>query len=103
MVTETVWYLGYEIEVCNRDFLIYAPNRDVACFPSMASTRSWIRRHRKSLGMQQEKGGGPTSSAGAAQSSVLPPRPVELAQATREPAMSRGPGFLLGPQNFLGV
>lgn len=37
MITETVWYLGYEIEVCNRDFLIYAPNRDVACFPSMTS------------------------------------------------------------------
>jgi hypothetical protein len=58
VVTETVWYLGYEIEVCSRDFLVFAPNRDVACFPSMMSTRSWIRRHRKSLGTQQEEGGG---------------------------------------------
>ncbi len=45
--TETVWYLGYEIEVCNRDFLIYAPNRDVACFPSMSRARQWVRAHRK--------------------------------------------------------
>ena len=102
MVTETVWYLGYEIEVCNRDFLIFAPNKDVACFASMQTARGWIRRHRK-LGTQQEEGGGPKSSAGAAQSHVLPPQPVVLAQANQKPAMSRGPGFLLGPQNFLGV
>jgi len=99
MVTETVWYLGYEIEVCNRDFLVFAPNRDTACFASMATARGWIKRHRK-LGTRQEEGGGPTGSAGAAQSHVLPPRQVELAQATRPTAMSRGPGFLLGPKIF---
>ncbi len=47
VATETVWYLGYEIEVCNRDCLVFAPNRDIACFPSMASARKWIRRHRR--------------------------------------------------------
>lgn len=49
VATETVYYLGYEIEVCNRDLLIFAPNRDIACFLSMAEARRWIRQHRKEV------------------------------------------------------
>ena len=94
-------YRGYPLQIDQADILVFSPDgKDMACFLEMSRVRRWVRLHRRSLREQEEEGGGPKSSAGAAQSHVLPPRPVVLAQAKPEPAMSGGRVSCSAPKIF---
>jgi len=51
-MAEVATYRRFKLIIDNDDILAIAPDGDVACFYSMASVRSWVRRKRRQLGLK---------------------------------------------------